>query len=188
MRTFKNLSYAIVIALAFASCGSEKKMTNGQNHEQAIKNSTTQDIKVDIPCQKEAINDGEYYRALGIGRSLTMQNSRHVASRYAFAELNNTYTDIIRQISNCTLYDNVNLKEILVDFPINTPSGNTACESMTQDESGHFISYMTIEVKKIDIRNNIINELIWISKNKNLGIDFSEEKFVNYINKIMDIR
>ena len=56
------------------------------------------------------------------------------------------------------------------------------------NESGLYCGYVAMEMSKDNIKNNIINELNRISKEQNLGIDFSEEKFVNYMNTIMDIK
>ena len=175
-----------LIALVFASCGSEKRVVSGeinQNNKRELSQTLGLDQKT--PCADEANDDGSYYRALGIGSHYSMGFCREVATRDARSIMTKKMMDIKNKISNCSLYD-VSLKEYTanIDIPY---YANNGCESMIRTTNG-YTAYITLEVAKEDVKNSIINELNTISKEIDLGIDFNEDKFVNYLNEIMDIK
>ena len=79
MKALGTLYLAIVIAFAFASCGSEKKVVT-QGPQQQLKQEETRITDqpmhvqpINIPCKEESKDDEQYYRALGIGEVFDMQ-------------------------------------------------------------------------------------------------------------------
>lgn len=134
-----------------------------------------------IPCYHEAVSDANYYRELGIGEHKTRAASINIATQNAQSLLMERINILKQKAINCSMY-NISLKEYSdqISFYFDT---NITCQEVSIDTDGFYNSYIVIEVSKEDVVNNIINELNRISKEHNLGIDFREEKFVNYLYK-----
>ena len=177
----------MIIAIVFASCGSKKGIVNSQS-SQGEKNTDQIDNEeiLFIPCRDESQDDNNYYRVLGVGQNMTMDNSRMSASFDAKMLLMDKLSTLKNRISSCSIY-NINISEYVNDIKFSYYADN-GCESMTRTPQGVYKTYITLEVSKGDIKNNIIDELNRISKDQNLDIDFSEEKFVNYLDDIMGIK
>lgn len=200
MKTLRTLSLAMVIALAFASCGSEKKVVTQEPQQQQ---TIQQPAQVQQPTQQQSeqslpetppcgdyYDDGEYIRVGGVGTNINPNFAKSFATDNAKKEMNERVFNIIQTISNCDLYD-INFEDIsqkLQQNGILTPPGSVVCVMHDRQETGHYTYYVTMQFSKETTKVNIIGELNTIAKEQNLGIDFNEEKFVNYMNKIMDIK
>ena len=193
MRALTKLGGIIVLTLAFASCGSEKKVVTQEPQQQQLQQEKTQisDMRthlqpINIPCKEESKDDKQYYRALGIGEMVNMSMCIQAASRNAQMQLFRKISNLKNTLSSCTLYV-INLHDY-IDKINDYIDADITCQEITMTESGHYCGYVVMEVSKENIKNNIINELNRISKEQNLGIDFSEDKFVNYINETMNTK
>lgn len=179
----------IIITILFASCGSEKEICTTQVQEEPKSGLLPPSVPLPlpaIPCYEEARGDADYFRELGIGEHFTKQGCISLAIKNAQSLLNERLSNIKQKAVNCSIY-NINLKDYSDQINFYVDADNV-CQSVLIDERGGYHGYVVLEVSKKDVMNNIINELNRISKEQNLGIDFSEEKFVNYMNTIMDIK
>lgn len=180
----------IIITIFFASCGSEKTVVS-QEPQQPI---TQQPVKqqpiresVVIPCKNEAKSDKDYFRLLGTGTSIRMEDAMRVALYDAKNKLQNTTDNLLIEISRCSLYD-INLGDYIKDMSSHIYYDmNVVCDDTYVEATGHYHSYCAIEVSKKQIKTCIINDLNKLSKDNDLGIDFNEDIFVNYLNNIMNI-
>lgn len=183
----------IIITILFASCGTEKKGAT-QEQQQQINNPQplllqSQPLPAPAPCEDYYYDDNEYIRVLGIGTHPHQTYAKSFATDNAKREMYERVFNIIQTISNCDLYD-INFKDIsqkLQQDGMITPEGNVICVMREMQPTGNYIYYVAMQFSKENTKLNIIGGLNKISKEQNLGIDFSEEKFVNYMNTIMDI-
>ena len=81
MKKLHLLGMAAVFAVAFASCGSEKQMTNQTPAPQPQK--IQEGVSVTLPCLDSSYDNDDYYRDLGIGTDLNPQMARKAAVKAA---------------------------------------------------------------------------------------------------------
>ena len=104
--------------------------------------------------------------------------------------MNERVFNIIQTISNCDLYD-ISFEDIASKLQQNgilTPPGSVVCVRQEIRATGHYTYYVTLQFSKETTRVIITGALNKIANEQNLGIDFNEEKFLNYMNTIMDIK
>lgn len=179
MKVLRTLSFAMVIALALASCGSEKKTVSNKSSQ------SPSNLHLCIPCSEIARDDAEHYRILGIGDGRDKNSCIRTAIDNAQQIMHKKIINVKKRACQCSLYDK-NLNEYSNTIEIYNDI-SIICQEIEQDISGLYHGYVTIEVAKKEIKHGIINELNRISIEQNLGIDFREEKFVNYMDEIMSI-
>lgn len=205
MKTFNLLGMAMIVALALASCGSEKQVvyvqpTQSQQQQQTNYQQTQNEqdeVEVTIYCIDEAKSDREYYRELGIGNSVNKQSARDAALSSAKAMLKNRLggmvkgisTDYSRTVAGQTQADKVQRlmeRELtqVVDKMLN--DADNPCEKMTKDKNGSFVSYYVIEVSKNDMLNKFDKAVETLSKQEEFEIEFRREKFREHAKKYMD--
>ncbi len=199
MKTLRTLSLAMVIALAFASCGSEKKVVTQEPQQQQ---TIQQPAQVQQPTQQQSeqslpetppcgdySDDGEYIRVVGMATMSSQASAHTFALEKTRKKLNHRVLDIIRTMSDCSLYD-IDFKDLTKQLSNHapTPGGQVVCKMRDVNADGYYTYYVAMQSSKETIKLLLIKELNRISKEQNLGIDFSEEKFVDYMNTIMDIK
>lgn len=180
MKTLRFLSFAMIIAMAFASCGSEKMIINNDSQQQQSSHILY------IPCSEYAHDDSLYYRALGIGKNMDFNFCIQAADMNARSIVMKNFSDVKVELSNCSLY-NIDLKEYTNQIHLYFTMNNV-CQDYLMLDDGCYQGYVVLEVSKIEIKDSIIEELNKISNEYNLGIDFSEEKFIHYLNEMMSIK
>ena len=166
MKKLFTLGLALVIALALVNCGSEKKT--------AIK-----------PGQ----NDGQYFRAVGCA-TVRMSAMISMGQRNAFTnarqELATKISQALDQVAYCDFYG-INLEEIIQNYTKELTLRCVTINEWREDDKYGITFYNEVETKKVDIRNAFISYMNKVSEEQNLGIDFSEERFVKYVSDALKI-
>lgn len=189
----------IIITILFASCGTEKKVASQQQQQQQtiqqptqVQQPTQQQFEQSLPETPPCgayYDDGKYIRVVGMATMSSQASAHTFALEKTRKELNKRVLDIIKTMSNCSLYD-IDFKDLTKQLSNHapTPGGQVVCKMRDINENGSYTYYVAMQSSKETIKLILIAELNRISKEQNLGIDFSEEKFVNYMNTIMDIK
>lgn len=179
MRKLTKLGMAMLPVLAFVGCGINSPLVDESQ-------STKQPIEV--PCQKETYDDANYYRVLGKGSFFSMDRARQFAIQDARTEMQKKIADINGKIADCFMYDDsivdmrIMLSKALLDY-----DASMVCSSVVEEE-GTYTAYVALEVSKETIRNGFVVEFARISKARNLGIDFTDNKYANCMNEIMEMK
>lgn len=190
MNALRKLGMAVLIALAFASCGSNKKMTNN-NQPQPRQNGRTEIV---IPCYEASRSDANFYRELGIGKSVNEQSARDQAVKSAKEMLTNRLgglikgisTDYSRNVSGQAPADKVQRlmeQEMtqVVEKMLN--DSDNPCEKLFLEADGAtYVSYYVIEISKEEIIKKSSEVL---SKNEELEIEFNRDQFRKFAEKRM---
>ncbi|MBR4838813.1 MAG: hypothetical protein IK004_10370 [Bacteroidales bacterium] len=203
MKTLIRLSFAMIIALAFASCGSEKQMTQPQQPtyqqpaQQKVQTQIPDEEEVPIYCIDEAKSDKEYFRELGIGNHVNKQSARDAALSSAKAMLKNRLggvvkgisTDYSRTVAGQAQSDKVQRlmeRELtqVVDKMLN--DADNPCEKMTKAKDGSFNSYYVIEVSKNEMLDRFEKTVETLSKQEEYAIEWQREKFREHAQKYME--
>lgn len=182
MKSLKIFGFAMIVILALTSCGGKRQMAQS-THPAPLPPSLP---LPNIPCYTVG-NHENYYREVGICEDMDISVCRVIARNNAIKLLMSRSEELKRYISSCTLY-NINMEDYTQQINYTIDDADTVCEEVYKTEAGTYRVYVAIEYSKEKVRNDIINQLNKISQDQNLGIDFSEEKFVNYLNEIIGIK
>ena len=126
------ISLAIVIAFAFASCGSEKN------------DDTIVQDPLKFPCYEESRNDAEYVRELGISGNYTDSLvSLDIAKRFAYQNL------LLRELSNIYPMLLYYYDESLME------DDNVVCATTVKNKDGYYKSYVVLEAPKELLRSTL---------------------------------
>lgn len=183
MKTLKQLTFAMIIALAFASCGSEKQMANNQPQQQQQR--MQEGVSIIIPCVDASYDDDDYYRDLGIGTALNPQMARKAAVKEAQSmvkeRLNGVVkglsTDYSRSVSGNAPADKV---QGIIESEFNTVidqmlnNADKVCEDLVKLQDGNYRAYYAIQISKKEIVNKTADVL---SNNEELEIEFHRDQF-----------
>ena len=182
---------AMIIALAFASCGSKKEIVYVQQPTSAQPTNPKPDdgekkpgIKLYKPCYEESRSDKEFFRELGVFSAADKGEARKGALLQANQLLRNRLGGLVNGIAEDYLI-NVNGKtdksvqdmleesmNIAVVKVIN--DADNPCEDMYEIEGGKFEAYYTIEISKEVLVDKMAEE---IANNEELNLRFKREKF-----------
>lgn len=191
----------MIIAMAFASCGSNKQVAAPQPAPQqpTVQTSDDQDEEVEIIlyCSDEAKSDKDYFRELGIGNHVNKQSARDAALSSAKSMLKNRLggavkgisTDYSRTAAGQAASDKVQRlmeRELtqVVDKMLN--DADNPCEKMTKSKNGTYNSYYVIEVSKKEIVDNFSDAVETLSQNEELEMEFRRDQFRKYAEKYME--
>lgn len=206
MKTLRKLSFAMIIALAFASCGSNKQVANPTpQQQQAVQQPTQQPTQkptqgpperqvVEMPCKKEARSTPEYYRELGIGthpnneqsaRDQALKSAKEMLKTRLGGVVKGISTDYSRNISGDAPADKVERlmeQEMIqvVDKMLN--DADNPCEELLWEEPGCYKSYYVIEVSKKELIQNSIETL---SKDQEIAPYFHRDNFRKWAEEYM---
>lgn len=181
-----------VIAIVFASCGSEKQMTNNQPQQQ---NQRMQEgVSIVMPCVDVSYDDDDYYRDLGIGTALNPQMARKAAVKEAQSmvreRLNGVVkglaTDYSRSVSGNASADKV---QGIIESEFNTVinqmlnDADKVCEDLVKLQDGNYRAYYAIQISKKEIVNKAAES---ISLDEEFGIEFKRDQFRKYVEDYME--
>ncbi|MBQ6082726.1 MAG: hypothetical protein IJK92_00020 [Bacteroidales bacterium] len=181
-----------VVAIVFASCGSEKQMTNNQPQQQ---NQRMQEgVSIVMPCVDVSYDDDDYYRDLGIGTALNPQMARKAAVKEAQSmvreRLNGVVkglaTDYSRSVSGNASADKVqgiieNEFTTVIDQMLN--NADKVCEDLVKLQDGNYRAYYAIQISKKEIVNKATEA---ISQEEEWGIEFKRDQFRKYAEEYLE--
>lgn len=130
MKTLAKFGMAMMIALAFVGCKSNREAVQKNNNVNEINVKSNEEM-LNIPCLNESNDDEQYYRALGTSTSSSMDNIRMLALRDARTKLMMKIAEIIGEGEN-------------VEFDV-------VCEKITIDMRGFYHGYVVLQVDKDSI-------------------------------------
>lgn len=184
-----------LIALVFASCGSEKQTAYQQPQQQT--QTLDEEVEVVMYCSDEAKSDRDYYRELGIGNHINKQSARDAALSSAKAMLKERLggvvkgisTDYSRTVAGQASSDKVQRlmeREMtqVVDKMLN--DADNPCEKMTKTKNGTYNSYYVIEVSKKEMIDNFDKAIETVSEKEELEIEYRRDKLREYAKKYME--
>ena len=134
VKTFVKIGMAVMIALAFVGCRSNKGVVLKNN----IDKGTKTEFSLNIPCLNESYDDEQYFRALGTGTSSSMDNVRMLAFQDA-------RTKLMMKIAETV--------EVGEDVEI-----DVICEKITIDMNGLYHGYVVLQVAKDFITGKTLNK------------------------------
>lgn len=175
MNRWHGYGILIVFALAFVGCGSGKALI--------------EDVQpIELPCQAAALDDAGHYRVFGMGSFFSKDRVRSVALQDARTAMQRKISDLCGKVAEYSLYNDSIVDVRMVLRSISTDYDASMVCSSVVETNGKYTEYVALEVSKETLRNNIVEELDRISKARNLGIDFTENKFIDYMNGIMEMK
>lgn len=174
---------AIAMVLTIASCKSSKQVAQ----------TPPDRVEVPLPCVDESMDDDEYFKAMGTGSNLNMQNARTAAFDAAKSMLNKRLggyitglsTDYSRTVAGDAQQDKVQRMMEGEFYQVVERMLNDAaktCEKMYQNKTGAYESFIAIKVSKKELINQMANKL---SNNQELEIEFNREQFRKFAEKKM---
>lgn len=189
MKTLRKLSFAMIIALAFASCGSEKQMANNQPTNNQQNGSHRQ--KREIPCYKESRSDPNYFRELGVGTSVNegsaklaaLENAKELMNRRLGGLVKGVSDDYSRTLSGQAPADKV---QRIVESGFHTViekmlnDADNPCEDAYDEEGNKITYYYVIEISKQELKKQVSDVL---SKNEELETLYQRQKFFDAYEK-----
>lgn len=192
---------AMIIALAFASCGSEKQIvyvpqpaqtqqpTEQQPAQQPTAPSTYNGEELPgtplyEPCYEESRSDKEFFREIGVFSAGDKGEARKGALLQANQLLRNRLGGLVNGIAEDYLV-NVNgktdksvqdmLEESMTIAVVKVLNdADNPCEKMYKIEGGKFEAYYTIEISKKVLVDKMAEE---IANNEELNLRFRREQF-----------
>ena len=192
MKALTKFGVAMMIALAFAGCGSSKQTTSNNNYS----NNTQTELpgkRMALPCVDASMDDDDYFRDLGIGTAINKQSARKAAVEASKSMIKSRLggmikgvsTDYSRTVAGQAPADKVQriIEEEftqVVEKMLN--DADKTCEDMYQVASGEFESYYAIQISKKEIINKVSNVL---SSNEELEIEFNRDQFRKFAEKRM---
>lgn len=188
----KLFGMAAIFAVAFASCGSEKEMTNPTPAPQQQK--IQEGVSVSLPCLSSSIDDDDYYRDLGIGTHLNPQMARKAAVKAAQSMIKERLNGIVKGISKD--YSGIvsgqapsDKVQGIIEGEFTTViekmlnDADKTCEDLVKLEDGNYRSYYAIQIFKKELVNKVADAL---SQEQELEIKFNREQFRKYAADYMD--
>lgn len=112
-----------------------------------------------LPCEKEAFDDDNFIRQLGVGVSNNMQSARTFALQDARQKMFLRFCDSIKSPINTMKIDTVNCSytvyinnndSILFSFAGTFGSLSKCCEKITLDKEGKYHSFVSVETNAED--------------------------------------
>ena len=197
MKTLRRLSFAMIIALAFASCGSKKEIVyvqqpSVQPPQQTIpapdQTPKQPGTRIITPCYEESRSDKDFYREIGVFAATDKGEARKGALLQANQLLRNRLGGLVNGIAEDYLL-NVNsssskrvedmLEEDMTIAVVKILNdADNPCEAIYAIEGNRFEAYYTIEVSKQELVNKMADE---IEKNKEkyeeMNLRFKREQF-----------
>lgn len=181
---------AMLIALVFAGCGSKKNTTTSN-----VQNSSNSPFGefYEMPCVDASMDDDNYFRGLGVGTNINLQNARTAAMQSARQMLlerlggfvQGLSSDYARTISGQAPADKVQRAledgfDKLVEKMVN--DAQKTCEKFSKLGTGEFQSYIAIQIPKKQMMDNMLNT---VSESEELEIEFNRDQFRKYAEKRM---
>lgn len=206
MKKLHLLGVAAMI-LTLASCGSNKQMVNNQPQQQqpTYQQPAQQPVaqqpvaqqpsreSVVIPCKQEARSDKDYFRELGVGTNVNMQNARDAALSSAKEMLKNRLGGVVKGVSTgysktvagqsaSDKVERIMEREMnqVVDKMLN--DADNPCEDVIWLGSGEYQAYYVIEVSKKELIDNSIEVL---SQEEELKYLYDRDKFREWVKQYM---
>ena len=199
MKKLHLLGMAMIIALAFASCGSEKEIVYVQQpaqqsvQQQDQAQQSPQRVQIDLPCKKESRSDKDYFRELGIGSGENEQSARDAALSSANEMLKNRLGGVVKGIASgysktvagqaaSDKTFRVMERELpkVIDAVIN--DADNPCEELYWEATGLYKAYYVIEVSKKQIIDKAVET---ISAEEELRGLYDREKFREWSKQYM---
>lgn len=174
---------AIAMVLTVASCKSSKQVTQ----------TPPDRVEIPLPCIDESMDDDEYFKAMGTGSNLNMQNARTAAFDAAKSMLHKRLggyitglsTDYSRTVAGDAQQDKVQRMMEGEFYQVVERMLNDAaktCEKMYQNKSGAYESFIAIKVSKKELIDKMTDQL---TDNEELEIEFNREQFRKFAEKKM---
>lgn len=148
---------------------------------------------VDVPCYDQSRSDKEYYRELGTGKAIDLASARRMALQSAQAlmrdrlahQVKGLATDYSKTMSNSK--KGAEMEQIIEGEFTNIVDGflndaDNPCEKWSQDRTGNFNAFYTIEIRKGDLVDKLAEGL---SKNEKLQAEFDRDQFRKYAEEYM---
>ncbi|MCQ2274784.1 MAG: hypothetical protein MJZ86_08335 [Bacteroidales bacterium] len=151
------------------------------------------EVFVEIPCYEASRSDKSYYRELGTGKDVEMAKARKKAVQSAQSimkeRLAHTVKGLATDYSKTVSVPNkgMDMENMLenefvsvVDAALN--DADNPCEKWSQDRTGNWNAYYTIEIKKTELVDKLANA---VSKNEELKVAFDREQFRKFAEDYM---
>ena len=149
---------AMIIAMAFASCGSEKNLSsnNGNNNGNRILEGKA----LVMPCLDVTIDDENYYRDLGVGTALNPQEARNNAIKSAQSMIKQRLNGVVKGLSRdysrkvSSSSAAADKSQSIIENGFNTAidqvlnNAGKICEDLVKLDDGNYRSYYAIEIAK----------------------------------------
>ena len=192
MNALRKLGMAMLIALAFMGCKSNKNTTN--NSTSNANNNNPFGTFYDMPCVDASFDNDEYFRGLGVGTHVNLQSARTAAMQSARQMLlerlggfvQGLTTDYARTVAGQAPADKVQREledgfDKLVEKAVN--DAQKTCEKFSQLRTGEYQSYIAIQIPKKQLIDDMLNTL---TENEELEIEFNRDQFRKYAKNRMD--
>lgn len=174
----------VVLALGATSCKSSQEVAQTPPPGR---------VEIELGCKEESMDDNEYFRALGTATNINMQNARSAAFDAAKSMLSKRLggfvvgiaTDYTRTMAGDAPAEKVQRAMEGEMYSVVERMLNDAaktCEKMYQTSSGNYESYISIEVSKKEMIDQMDKKL---SDNEELEIEFNREQFRKFADKKM---
>ena len=196
----------MIIALAFASCGSKKEIVYVQQPVQSQQPTQQQpqqpaqqkdqiaqqpqvpvEIDMEIPCYEASRSDENYFREYGVyshvnqhkAREKAIDNANEMMNRRLSRVVSGVKDEYTRTISKNEVEE---LEGVIEQAYHNVIFGalqtaDNPCESKKWDPNGNkYVFYYTIEISKKGFGEKLQNEL---SKDDKYGVLFDQQNFFN---------
>ena len=209
MKTLRTLSLATIIALAFASCGSNKQVVNNQPQQptpapqpttqpaptpKPAEPANTIDPKLSVDPCGDYYDDDEYMRDYGIATASNMNTAQKQSIKNAKDNLRQHMAEYIQgftttyaaEYSKSTepvddIVDKVeNKMKAQVEGMLNR--AKKICQQREQDARGTWMYYAAFEISVEEFKTAVKNEMNALPQEDKDRIDYQEYRF----NKTMD--
>ncbi len=152
-----------------------------------------QETFVEIPCYEASRSDAEYFRELGTGkdtekeiaRASAVQNAQSIMKDrlgHAVKGLATDYSKTVAVSGKKADMERILEREFtsVVDKVLN--DADNPCEKWSQDRSGNWNVYYTIEIRKTVLVDELSNA---VSNNEKLKAEFDRDQFRKYAEEYM---
>lgn len=186
---------AMIIALAFASCGSNKQVVNNQPQQQTPYQPPVQQPTATQPLPAEELPCGSYYddddfiRDLGIATSANLNAGQKASFKNAKDNLRQHLGEYVEGLTKTYAKQySVSTEEIddIVDKVQNGMKGfvegmldrvRKVCSKSKPNGSGLYIFYTAVEVPVMDLKNSMKQVIESVSEDKKWHVDYDEQQF-----------
>ena len=150
--------------------------------------------KGNLPCMREAFDDKEYYRGLGIGEpedGISKAAARKAALLDAKSNIRNKMPEFVKGVSSdyASLYGGnkgqqlqskiENKMNSVIEGMLN--DAEQICEKMVTTDRGTPQSYICIQISKKEMKKEVTDEL-----KGELGTDFKADQFQKFMDERME--
>lgn len=189
----KKLSIVVMALFAMLLCAPAMAQTDVDDINKKIQAARDQQdldkVQGNLPCMREAMDDAEYFRALGVGSNRQISMARNKALRNAKNQIRAKMSEFVDRMSSdfMSIYEGDVVDEAQSEFKetVNVVSqgvlnhAEQICEKMGRTEKGLPESYIVLQVSKKEIKKEITDSV----QEKKWGVDIDAEKFQQFMDE-----